>query len=294
MLFLDVPVVHTPTYAPSDFTPLFIQFGAALGFVVFAMTLSHAGGAEAQVGYQRHRSWECGIEGTGHARTPISVKYFLIAILFVLFDVEVIFMYPVGGELPRAGRRGLRADDPVYGHAAGGLLLHHQKGRTEVGVGRKAATRKHQAASKIAGLEAVQARSLKPRAAVSKPSPCFTVLAIGSENRPGPAENRIFPSDSSAPLGALPDMSVTTPPAAAGSGRQIQMVDAPEGHEGQGFLRHFAGKSNRAGPLLLALAACRSPPRVAASSLWRRWARTMISRASAPSGRRSRPGRPIC
>ncbi len=30
----------------------------------------------------------------GNARTPISIKYFLTAILFVLFDVEVIFMYP--------------------------------------------------------------------------------------------------------------------------------------------------------------------------------------------------------
>jgi NADH-quinone oxidoreductase subunit A len=39
-------------------------------------------------------SFECGIESVGNARTPISVKYFLTAILFVLFDVEVIFMYP--------------------------------------------------------------------------------------------------------------------------------------------------------------------------------------------------------
>ena len=36
----------------------------------------------------------CGIESVGNARTPISVKYFLTAIVFVLFDVEVIFMYP--------------------------------------------------------------------------------------------------------------------------------------------------------------------------------------------------------
>ena len=93
MLFLDVPVVHTPTYAPSDFTPLFIQFGAVLGFVVFAMTLSHMLGPKRKSAI-KNASWECGIEGTGHARTPISVKYFLIAILFVLFDVEVIFMYP--------------------------------------------------------------------------------------------------------------------------------------------------------------------------------------------------------
>jgi NADH-quinone oxidoreductase subunit A len=39
-------------------------------------------------------NFECGIEQQGDARSPISVKYFLVAILFVLFDVEVIFMYP--------------------------------------------------------------------------------------------------------------------------------------------------------------------------------------------------------
>jgi len=38
--------------------------------------------------------FECGIPAEGDARTPISIKYFLIAILFVLFDVEVIFLYP--------------------------------------------------------------------------------------------------------------------------------------------------------------------------------------------------------
>jgi NADH-quinone oxidoreductase subunit A len=93
MLFLDVPVVHTPTYSPSDFTPLFIQLACAVGFVVFAMTLSHAVGPKRK-SQIKNTAWECGIEGTGQARTPISVKYFLIAILFVLFDVEVIFMYP--------------------------------------------------------------------------------------------------------------------------------------------------------------------------------------------------------
>jgi NADH-quinone oxidoreductase subunit A len=35
-----------------------------------------------------------GVEGIGNARIPFSVKYFLVAILFVLFDVEVIFLYP--------------------------------------------------------------------------------------------------------------------------------------------------------------------------------------------------------
>jgi NADH-quinone oxidoreductase subunit A len=39
-------------------------------------------------------AFECGIESKGNARIPFSIKYFLVAILFVLFDVEVIFMYP--------------------------------------------------------------------------------------------------------------------------------------------------------------------------------------------------------
>ena len=39
-------------------------------------------------------AFECGIDSIGNARIPFSIKYFLVAILFVLFDVEVIFMYP--------------------------------------------------------------------------------------------------------------------------------------------------------------------------------------------------------
>ena len=42
----------------------------------------------------KDKNFECGIESVGNARIPFSVKYFLVAILFVLFDVEVIFMYP--------------------------------------------------------------------------------------------------------------------------------------------------------------------------------------------------------
>ena len=42
----------------------------------------------------KDQNFECGIESVGNARIPFSVKYFLVAILFVLFDVEVIFLYP--------------------------------------------------------------------------------------------------------------------------------------------------------------------------------------------------------
>ena len=78
---------------PSDYLPIFVQLIAALGFIVATMLATH------NLGPKRHsklkdEAFECGIESVGDARTPISVKYFLVAILFVLFDVEIIFMYP--------------------------------------------------------------------------------------------------------------------------------------------------------------------------------------------------------
>ncbi len=38
--------------------------------------------------------YECGMEPTGDAREPFSVKFYLVAMVFILFDVEAIFLYP--------------------------------------------------------------------------------------------------------------------------------------------------------------------------------------------------------
>lgn len=81
------------SYTPGDFVPIVIQFSLALGFVVMSMVVSHLIGPKRKAKV-KDAQWECGIESVGDARTPISIKYFLVAILFVLFDVEVIFMYP--------------------------------------------------------------------------------------------------------------------------------------------------------------------------------------------------------
>lgn len=65
----------------------------ALGFVVVTMVVTHLIGPKRQT-KDKLTPFEAGIEVLGNARTPVSIKYFLVAILFVLFDVEVIFMYP--------------------------------------------------------------------------------------------------------------------------------------------------------------------------------------------------------
>ena len=80
-------------YLPSGFLPIVVQFVLALSFIVVTMLVTHNIGPSRK-SKVKDDPFECGIEVVGDARTPISVKYFLVAILFVLFDVEVIFMYP--------------------------------------------------------------------------------------------------------------------------------------------------------------------------------------------------------
>lgn len=77
----------------SDYIPVAMMFLVALGFVGLAMTLTHLLGPKRKSKIKLE-AFECGIESKGNARIPFSIKYFLVAILFVLFDVEVIFMYP--------------------------------------------------------------------------------------------------------------------------------------------------------------------------------------------------------
>jgi NADH-quinone oxidoreductase subunit A len=79
--------------SPADYLPIVMQTLIAVGFVGFALSAAAWLGPKLH-GKRKDENFECGIEQQGNARTPFSVKYLLIAILFVLFDVEVIFLYP--------------------------------------------------------------------------------------------------------------------------------------------------------------------------------------------------------
>jgi NADH-quinone oxidoreductase subunit A len=97
--------MNTTSYLPSDYVPIFVQLALALGFIITTMIVTHS------IGPKRHSEkkddpFECGIPAQGDARAPISIKYFLIAILFVLFDVEVIFLYPWAVNFLKLGTAG--------------------------------------------------------------------------------------------------------------------------------------------------------------------------------------------
>lgn len=89
-----------------EFLPIFLMFLVALGFVVFTIWVTHKLGPRKKTEV-KNEAFECGIESVGNARTPFSIKYFLVAILFVLFDIEVIFMYPWAVNFRQLGIWGL-------------------------------------------------------------------------------------------------------------------------------------------------------------------------------------------
>jgi len=88
------------------YLPIIMMMGVAIGFVVFTMIASHWMGPHKKSKI-KDETFECGIEQVGNARIPFSIKYFLVAILFVLFDVEVIFMYPWAVNFKSLGLQGL-------------------------------------------------------------------------------------------------------------------------------------------------------------------------------------------
>jgi len=99
-------LLNMSTNAPIDYLPILIMLIIAVGFAVVSLWATHALGPKRKTKVKLE-SFECGIETQGNARLPFSIKYFLVAILFVLFDVEVIFMYPWAANFKELGMLGI-------------------------------------------------------------------------------------------------------------------------------------------------------------------------------------------
>jgi NADH-quinone oxidoreductase subunit A len=110
-----------------DYLPILVTFIVAVGFIVTTMIATHLLGPKKKSDI-KSEAFECGIESQGNARTPFSIKYFLVAILFVLFDVEVIFMYPWAVNFKTLGITGLIEMFMFMGFLVIGLLYIIKKG----------------------------------------------------------------------------------------------------------------------------------------------------------------------
>ena len=79
--------------AMNPYIPIGMQLMVALGFIITSVLGSWLLGPKVST-KNKLGVFESGIYSVGNARMQFSIKYFLVATLFVLFDVEVIFLYP--------------------------------------------------------------------------------------------------------------------------------------------------------------------------------------------------------
>ncbi len=82
-----------PTTPSEYWFPVLVQTVLALVIACALVTLSYVIGHKVK-NRVKDMPYECGISPTGDAQQRFSVKFYLVAMLFILFDIEAIFLYP--------------------------------------------------------------------------------------------------------------------------------------------------------------------------------------------------------
>lgn len=77
-----------------NYLPVLIQIAVAIAFSASALIFSVILGKSARRNQTKDSPYECGMEPEGESQPRFSVKFYLVAMLFILFDIEVVFMYP--------------------------------------------------------------------------------------------------------------------------------------------------------------------------------------------------------
>jgi len=89
-------------YIPAAYIPIALFVAVATGFALFTLVFSSLIHSE-KYNKVKLEPYECGIEPTTGARDRYSIRYYLVAMLFILFDIEVIFLYPIAVQLRAFG-----------------------------------------------------------------------------------------------------------------------------------------------------------------------------------------------
>lgn len=126
LLQADVTKVADVNTAGS-YLPIGLQLLFAVGLIGFLMAVTHLLGPK-RATKDKLENFASGIESHGEARQPVAIKYFLVAILFVLFDVEVIFFYPYAVNFKALGWNGFWAVLMFVGFFLCGFIYILKKG----------------------------------------------------------------------------------------------------------------------------------------------------------------------
>jgi NADH-quinone oxidoreductase subunit A len=77
-----------------EYLPVLLQIIVAIGFAASALLVSVAMGKTGKRTGAKDTAYECGMVPQGGGQSRFSVRFYLVAMLFILFDLEIVFMYP--------------------------------------------------------------------------------------------------------------------------------------------------------------------------------------------------------
>lgn len=77
-----------------DYLPVLVQIALAIGIVIAILSASHLFGQRAPRNRLKDSPYECGLPAEGAGQPRFAVKFYLAAMLFILFDIEIVFLVP--------------------------------------------------------------------------------------------------------------------------------------------------------------------------------------------------------
>ena len=113
-----------------DYLPVLVFMGVALFMAVSAMAMSLILGRRNPY-KEKNAPYECGFEPFAAARMRFDIRYYLVAILFIIFDVEVAFLFPWAVVLKDIGWMGFGSMMLFLGVLTVGFVYEWKKGALE-------------------------------------------------------------------------------------------------------------------------------------------------------------------
>jgi NADH-quinone oxidoreductase subunit A len=113
-----------------DYLPILIFLGVAVAFAVIAVTASYVVASQ-RPDPQKNSAYECGFDAFEDARHKFDVRFYLVAILFIIFDLEVAFLFPWAITLGDTGVFGFWSMMIFLGILTIGFVYEWKKGALE-------------------------------------------------------------------------------------------------------------------------------------------------------------------
>ena len=114
----------------SDYFAILVFALLALGLAVVPLILNYVL-APNKPDFNKNSPYECGFDAFDDARAPFDIRFYLVAILFIMFDLETAFLFPWGVSLKAIGSNGFWAMVIFLGILVTGLIFEWKQGALE-------------------------------------------------------------------------------------------------------------------------------------------------------------------